>query len=303
MEGLDEIADPDDKRGLPRVLVMTMVRDEAEMLPRWVRHYAAQVGMENLLVLDDNSTDGSTDDLECTVHLVPPLPGSNFEGVRMDLVSGLAQGFLKVYDYVVFVDADEFLVPDPTKHATLPDFLAARPDADVVAPVALNVLHLPTQEGPLRPDLPVLDQRRFAKFAPLMCKPAIKRIPAKWKFGSHGIKAPYAVDPELYMLHLKFADREALRAVAAHRQALVQLDGRGKKSSWRTDIENVLTIIDDSFAGIDLDRVPEFDPSPDRLRAVVRRRDDYYRSGNRWQIGTLKHQPLRRVPTRLIGTI
>ena len=89
--------------GLPRVLVMTMVRDEAEMLPRWLRHYAGQVGMENLIVLDDNSTDGSTDGLECTVHRLPPLPGDRFERTRMDLLSGLAQGFLSVYDYAVFV--------------------------------------------------------------------------------------------------------------------------------------------------------------------------------------------------------
>jgi hypothetical protein len=289
--------------GLPRVLVMTMVRDEAEMLPRWLRHYAGQVGMENLIVLDDNTTDGSTDGLECTVHRLPPLPGDRFERTRMDLLSGLAQGFLSVYDYAVFVDADEFLIPDPTKYAGLPELLAARPEADVVAPVALNVLHLPAVEGPLRADRPVLEQRRFAKFAPLMCKPAVKRIPAEWRFASHGIKAPYAIDPELYMLHLKFADRDAMRAVAAHRQALVELDGRGSKSSWRQDVEAVLTVIDDSIAGVDLDNVPEFTPSPERLGTVVRKDKGYYRSGARWQLGTLKHQPLRRVPARFVGTI
>ena len=52
------------------------------MLPRWIAHYAAQVGMESLVVIDDNSTDGSTDDLPCTVVRIPPL---EVAGLRLQL--------------------------------------------------------------------------------------------------------------------------------------------------------------------------------------------------------------------------
>ena len=51
-----------------------MVRDEAFMLPRWMSHYGGQVRLHNLIVLDDNSVDGSTGDLPCTTYRLPPPP-------------------------------------------------------------------------------------------------------------------------------------------------------------------------------------------------------------------------------------
>jgi hypothetical protein len=58
---------------LPHVAVITMARDEGTMLRRWVEHYSREVGAENLVVVDDNSSDGSTDDLPCPVLRIPPL--------------------------------------------------------------------------------------------------------------------------------------------------------------------------------------------------------------------------------------
>ena len=58
---------------LPHVAVITMARDEGTMLRRWVDHYSREVGVDNLVVVDDNSSDGSTDDLPCTVLRIPPL--------------------------------------------------------------------------------------------------------------------------------------------------------------------------------------------------------------------------------------
>ena len=294
---------PADEVGRPDVLVMTMVRDEAEMLPRWVRHYAEQVGVKNLFVLDDGSTDGSTDALGCTVHRLPPLPGRGYERMRMELVSGLARGFLATYDFVVFVDADEFLLPDPARHEDLPSFLARRRQAEVIAPMTLNVVHVPSVEGPLRADEPVLGQRRFAKFTPIMCKPSIKQVPASWRWASHGIKAPYQVDPELYMLHLKFADRDALGRVAAHRRALVDSSGRALRSNWSRGADDVLAVLDRSVRNVDPERTPEFSPEEVDLSRIVERREGWYRSVGPGQLSALERQPLRRVPGSLLGRI
>lgn len=298
----DEAHEQEPSSVRPTVCVLTMVRDEAEMLPRWIRHYGAQVGVENLVVLDDNSSDGSTDDLPCTVHRLPALPGPGYERARMTLVSGLAAGFLGVYDYVVFVDADEFLVPDPTRHADLPSYLASRPDRDVLAPLALNLVHVPSLEAPLRADEPVLAQRSFAKFAPLMCKPSLKRVPAGWRWASHGIEAPFEIDRELYMLHLKFADRDALERVTAHRRALVEADGRAKGSSWSRSSEDLLRVFDKVVSDVVPDQVPEFDPRSVDLSSIVQQERDWFRSTGKGQVPALRHQPLVRVPSTLLGT-
>jgi Glycosyl transferase family 2 len=287
----------------PTVLVMTMVRDEAEMLPRWLRHYGAQVGMENLVVLDDNSVDGSTDGLECTVHRLPDLPGGRYENARMTLTSGLAAGFLAAYDFVVFVDADEFLVPDPDRYADLPSFLATRRHRDVIAPMGLNVVHVPSVEPPLVAGEPVLGQRRFAKFTPLMCKPSVKQVPATWRRASHGIEAPFEVDDELFMFHLKFADRDALLRVAAHRRALVLSDGRANASSWSRSAEEVVAALDEAVRDVDLDLVPEFDAKEVDLTTIVHEEKGFHRSVGAGQLGSLRRQPLRLVPSRFLGTI
>ena len=55
----------------PRLAAITMVRDERVMLPRWVAHYGSECGTDHLYVIDDSSTDGSTDDLPCSVIRIP----------------------------------------------------------------------------------------------------------------------------------------------------------------------------------------------------------------------------------------
>ena len=221
------------ENGRPRVAVITMVRDEAAVLPLWLRYYGGQVGTENLYVIDDNSADGSTDDLPCDVLRVPPVRGGRFESSRMRVISGVADGLLGLYDAVVFCDADEFIVPDPAAHASLVDFVAARAGAQAVGALGYNVVQHLGVEAPLDLARPVLEQRQYAVFVPTMCKPSINYAGGRWVAASHGIRADYAVDPGLFMFHLKFADETLLRAVADHRRSMVQLDGRSKVTSWR----------------------------------------------------------------------
>jgi hypothetical protein len=287
------------------VAVFTMARDEAQMLPRWVDHYARQVGVDNLIVLDDNSTDGSTDHLPCTVHRLPALPGKEqYEYSRMSLISGISAGLLAVYDTVIFVDVDEFLIPDPRRYDGLLDFLEARADRDAVAPMTLNVLHVPGLEGPLDPERPVLGQRRFAKFVPVMCKPSIKRVPANWRGACHGIMAPFEVDRELFMLHLKFYDRDALVRVADHRRALVEADGRAFRSNWSMGGDEMAAELDSFVGDTPLDGVPEFDPATVDLGGIVKRRDHGgYRATGAAQVKAMKQQPLARIPERLHGIV
>ncbi len=292
------------RRGAPRsrptVAVMTVSRDEAVMLPRWVDYYGSQVGLDNLIVLDDNSTDGSTDDLGCTVHRLPGLGGKGFEVRRVRLVSGIAAGLLQVYDVVIFVDVDEFLVPDPTRYDGLQDFLGSHPEP-VIAPLAFNVVHHVGVEGPLSPRRPVLDQRSLAKFAPVMCKPSIKRVDARWEAASHGIGAPYAVDPDLFMLHLKFADRDHLHAVADQRQQVVQASGRAQKSSWARSADDIVAVLDELTVGVDASTVPEFDPGAVDLAALVESDDGFWRSRKEGQLPALRKHPLVRIPSQLRG--
>jgi len=289
----------------PDVVVMTVVRDEAHMLPRWVDYYGAQVGLENLIVLDDNSVDGSTHGLGCTVHRLPGLPGgTDFEVARIRLVSGLASGLLASYDVVVFVDADEFLIPDPTHFKGLRDYLAARADRDVIAPVTLNVLHHVATESDIDASRPLLGQRAFAKFVPVMCKPSVKRVPARWRVAAHGIMATFDIDPQLFMLHMKYHDLETVRRVAGHRRRLVDLDGRAAGTTWAIGGDETAASLQRFSSGEDPSAIAEFDPTSEDLTSIVRQMDTgIYRATGIKQARAMQELPLRRVPERLYGIV
>jgi hypothetical protein len=289
----------------PRVTVLTLARDEAAMLPRWVDYYGKQVGVDNLIVLDDNSSDGSTDDLPCPVLRLPPGPWKkSFGKTRMRLVSGLGQALLGCYDVAIFCDADEFIVPDPAHHDGLLDYLMKREDWDVMAPVALNVLHKADIEPPLDPSRRILEQRHFVKFAPVMCKPSVKRIPAAWTRASHGIAAPFQVDPELFMIHLKFHDEDALRAVGDHRQQMHGLDGRSSRTTWEVGGSDLVDHLRKWVTVPSGEGIPELDVRGLDLEGVVkpwgRRR---YRAAGKGQLASMATHPLLRLPDRFSSVL
>lgn len=287
-----------------RVAVLTMVRDEAAWLPGWLRHYGAQVGHEHLLVLDDSSSDGSTDSLPCEVRRVDPLPGGQrFEPTRMRVVSAAAEELLRTHDWVVFADADEFVVP--TGRTTLAEHLASRSSDDILGVLALNVLHHVGTEGPLDLERPLLDQRSFAQFAPLMCKPAAKQVATPWAHSAHGIRGPFRIDPELYLLHFKFADRDLLARNVAHRTALVAADGRAGGSSWSRD--DLVEILESRMTGLDPSSIVEFDPGALEADALTPQHEP---AKNLWraprghkQARALATQPVVRIPGSLSGAL
>ncbi len=305
--GGDRRARPAPEPGAPRptVAALTMVRNERAMLPRWVRHYAAQCGgTDNLLVIDDNSSDGSTDGLPCPVVRIPPLTKGHFEPTRLSLLSKFAAGLLEAYDAVIFTDADEFLLADPARYETLVDLVADRPETPVIGAMGINLVHHLGHEAPLDPELPLLSQRRLAKFIPLMCKPAVKRVPAPWTAASHGVKGtPYAIDPDLYMFHAKFSDRDALRAAADHRRQMVDMDGRAHRTNWKFGGDAMVELLEGIVADVRLEELKPFTPPKKLLAGIVKQEGQTFRARGDRQVPAMRKRPFVRVPERFAGLV
>ena len=279
---------------------MTMTRDEADMLPRWLGYYGRQFGMENLFVIDDGSTDGSTDELPCTVlHMPAPPWKQTWMRTRTDLVNGLARGLLACFDVVIFTDVDEFLVPDPLRYTDLSGYVNARADQDVLAPVAVNLLHHAGLEAAFDAERPVLAQRRFVKFVPGMCKPLITRVPAPWMMGFHGIRSPFIIDPDLLLIHLKYYDNDALVDVADHRRDLYVNAGRGSEaSSWSLGAQETQRQLTGWVAHEKGERVPEFVAAQVDVSGVVHpRANGFFRSAGQSLVAMSK-SPLCVLPDR-----
>lgn len=281
---------------------LTVVKDEAVMLPLWVQHYRERLGLDHLVVLDDRSTDGSTDHIEAEVRDSGGLPGGvDFEKTRLRIANQTATELLERFDWVIFTDADEFLVVDPERHRSLPELLATA-ELPAVAPMALNVVHDLDAEAPLDPGRPILDQRSYAYFAEIMCKPSSKRRRSPWVLASHGIRTPFEIRRDLFMLHLKFADRDRLRVSTAHRRALNVSDGRGG-GSWKVD--GVPEKFEARMRSVDFAATEEFDPAAIDLDSLTMQTP----SGRAWrtakfpQLLGLDVRPIVRIPTRLRGSL
>lgn len=290
-----------------RIAAITFCRDEGRMLPLWIRYYGQQLGVDNLYVVDDNSEDGSTDDLPCDVLHIPPIRGGKFNTTRMAMVGNLGRSLLELYDVVMFCDTDEFIVPDPDRWAGLKEYVEARTDdgLNAVGSLGFNVVHHVGAEPPLDLTRPLLGQRQLAKFLPLMCKPAIKWVPEHWSAGTHGVRTPYAVDPDLWMFHMKFGDRDHLQEAADHRQRMVEADGRSADTQWRQGGDTLVGLLEQITHGVDAVDVPEFvPPTGEKLAALVTEDPPgNFRAPKGSQMKQMENRPLVRIPKRFHGIV
>ena len=309
--GEDPEADPAPAQRGPdeplRVAAITFCRDEGRMLPLWVKYYGGQFGVENLYVVDDNSEDGSTDNLPCDVLHIPPIRGGKFNSTRMAMVGNLGRSLLQLYDVVIFCDTDEFIVPDPDRYASLAEYVEAKSGEglNAVGSLGFNIVHNVGSEPPLDLSRPLLGQRQLAKFLPLMCKPAIKWVPAHWSSGTHGVRTPYKVDPDLWMFHMKFGDRDHLQEAADHRQRMVEADGRSRDTQWRQGGDTLVDLLERITDGADASEIPDFvPPTGEKLDAlVVEDPKGNWRAPKGSQMTLMEKRPLVRIPKRFHGIV
>jgi hypothetical protein len=187
---------------LPRVAALTMVRDEAALLPIWCGHYLRQVGAGNLYVLDHASRDGGTRGIPAQVTSLPDGPLD--EALRVARVTEAVRDLLRTYDWVVHSDVDELVLADPRHSPTLADYAVAEP-SPVARAVGIDLHHIPDEEPPLDPALPLGAQRRWVRFAASMCKPALVREAVRWTPGFH-TSEPTGRFGALYCVHLRYVD-------------------------------------------------------------------------------------------------
>lgn len=289
----------------PTVAVMTMVRNEKVMLPRWLAHYGTLVGRSNLIVVDDATTDGSTTGLDVTVLRLPPSSGetAHFDAQRAGMVSALGTALLHYADVVIYVDADEFLVIDPDVYESFGDFLTSTEQAAFVAPLGVNLVHVESLEAPFIPQQPILEQRRYVKFVPAMCKPVVRRqARARWTPGFHGASERYAVDTGILLVHTKFMDSDlAARSQRVRHERWQQ--GMGQTSSWRMPVGRFRQSYRDWSAAPPDNAIDTLEPARiDTSQVVTSTRRHLlgprvYRSAG-GQIAAMRDMPLLALPNR-----
>ncbi|WP_428375027.1 glycosyltransferase family 2 protein [Lichenicoccus sp.] len=187
--------------------IVTMVYNEADFLPVWLRHYCAQADPGRCYVVDHGSDDGSTaaDRLPPGLNLLRIPRSPQDDDRRSGFISRLCAALLTWYDSVIYVDVDELLVADPASHASLGAFAADLAADAVVTAIGLDVVHRPDDEPALDWSRPLSLQRQWLRFSSSMCKPVLIRRAVAWAPGFHNIDAAPAFG-SLFLFHLRYAD-------------------------------------------------------------------------------------------------
>lgn len=191
-----------------RVCAITNVYNESYNLPIWIKRYSKQVGIENLIVVDHGSDDGSTSNLDRRIGVIR-LPRTPFDDrKRSAAISNIANGLLQFWDVVIYSDADELLVADPRKYSNLVDYFSKRDDVKHVTAIGLNLIHNIGAEDTLDLEHPITRQRSYAQFVSPMCKTLATREPITWGGGFHSSTLPPKFD-DVYLFHLRSVDLPA----------------------------------------------------------------------------------------------
>jgi hypothetical protein len=183
--------------------VITMVHNEPVFLPLWLRYYSRFFRPEEIHVLDNETTDGSTD-REGFVR-IPIEHGTVDHTWMVRTIEDLQRDLLGRYDMVLVTDVDEIVVPAPAV-GTLGDYLD-RFDEEWVNCLGYELLHMKDSEPPLDLDRPVLQQRGWWFFNGAYDKAALATEPMRWRPGFHGREDfHYRFDPDLRLIHLHRMD-------------------------------------------------------------------------------------------------
>jgi hypothetical protein len=183
--------------------IVTIVHDEPVFLPLFLGYYGRFFAPSDIYVLDNETTDGSTD--RDGFVRIPVRRGEVDHAWMVRTIQDLQHELLDRYDVVVVCDVDEMIAPTP-EWGTLGDYLDGFAE-EWVNCLGYEVLHDPDREPPLDLARPVLDQRGRWFINGAYDKAAVATVPMDWRPGFHG-RSDFAMkpDPDLRLVHLHRMD-------------------------------------------------------------------------------------------------
>lgn len=208
--------------------VFTLVRNERYFLPIWLNYYKKFFSTEDIYVLDHDTTDGSTEELDCNVRRLSHETVSH--GWMRQVVRAFQRELLLEYQYVLFAECDEIVISRKGLDCFIDECRV-----DAVRCTGYNLAQQ-QEEAQYHPSKTVLSQRGFWFHCKPCCKTLLAKVPLNWRMGFHhaaGIRLHCHDD--LILLHLKRLDHTIALERFAERKAMLwdAADvARGLGSHW-----------------------------------------------------------------------
>lgn len=224
---------------------LTHVRHESYFLEKWIAHYGAIVGRENLYVAIDG--DDWTPDVDLTGIQTEVLLGAPRQRIRNDRwaaeeMSARANALRKRYQYVIRGDCDEYVVVDPASGLDWPQALEELGTDGYIFALGIDMVQAPGEILGVDRGQPLLGQRRFGYVADRYSKPFVISRWNNWSGGAHRLlNRKVRLSAHFRLFHMALADR----GLAADRMAA--RGGSQQHESHLGHQQTRLTAIDDAL--------------------------------------------------------
>ena len=198
-----------------KIAAVTMVRNDDFFLKKWVEYYGRELGQENLYIFFDGTDQSIPAFCEGTHAQTVEKIGSHVisaEKGRLKFLSERAADLLAGgYKAVIGVDADEYVVVDPSLHLTLSEYILNRDNGKSLSALGLDFGQKLGEEEDLTLSKPFLGQRHYAQIGTRYTKPSILYHPAVWGSGFHRIKGEnFHIGEGLYLMHFGYSDKKII---------------------------------------------------------------------------------------------
>lgn len=187
--------------------VFVMVKDEGYFLPKWLEYYKQFFKPEDIYILDHQSSDGSTDNLDVNVIKVTNDVAVDHTWI-VNTIQKQQRKLLENYRCVLFAESDEIVYsPYQPLNEYISKFLEG--SDEYVTCIGHEMMQNLEKESPLKDSDPIMPNRNYWFRHPLYDKTLLSKIPLNWAWGFHSQDKPN-VHRGLFLLHLHRHDFEMM---------------------------------------------------------------------------------------------
>lgn len=188
--------------------ILTIANQEYEMTPIWLSYYRQFFSDEDIYYL--NNSELSMEDLHIPsginfINIKETNPTRETHFYLRDSVQEYTNRLLEEYEYCIFAEIDEIIVPNPKIYKTFNDIYINRN----VKVTGFHVLHSP-DEPPYNPSSKILKQRKKWKRDAQFDKVLILNSPVQYDLGFHFCKPDVVNKNDVFLVHLHYFDKEIL---------------------------------------------------------------------------------------------
>ena len=210
--------------------VFTIVKNEKLFLPIWIKHYKKFFDNSDIYILDHESNDGSTENLDIGINIIPIYNEFTFDHVwLLNSVQNFQVELLKNYKSVLFAEGDELIYTIDRPLNEIINIFINDDNVKYQTCTGYEIIQNLENEKFLSKEDQIIKNRNYWYHSPqYYCKTLLSKIPLNWCYGFHTI-IPNETDYKynLFLCHLHKYDVE---------QMLIRHEERVSKWKYHSDV-------------------------------------------------------------------